>query len=131
MNPGHTRARGEGKVGCIVSLLVLLIGIAAGVKIFPVFYSDNNLLEYAGDLAGQAGLKPVPMLESMLRAKAQALDIPEALDESAMTISVHGDSQSGICTITFNYSRTVDLYGVYPLTIETHKTITKNYVDAR
>ncbi len=131
MNPGNTRERGEGKAGCIVTLLVLIIGIAAGVKLFPVFYSNNSLAEYAGDLAGQAGLKPEPLLVSMLRAKAQALEIPEALDESAMTINVHGDSQSGICTINLNYSRTVDLYGVYPLTIDTHKTITRNFVDAR
>ncbi len=36
-----------------------------------------------------------------------------------------------MCTISLNYTRVVDLYGVYTLEIPTHKTITLPYLDAR
>ena len=48
-----------------------------------------------------------------------------------MTISTTGTPQAGTCTIKLHYQRTVDLYGVYPLTVETRKVISKGYMDVR
>jgi hypothetical protein len=126
-----SRERGEGKIGCILSLLVLAGGIAVGLKVVPVLYSNNALEEYAADVATKASIFPVPALELQLRDKAKELEIPEALAEGAMTISASGTQQVGTCTVKLTYSRKVDLYGVYPLTFETRKVITKGYMDVR
>jgi hypothetical protein len=131
MGAQHSRERGEGKIGCILSLLVLAAGIALGVKIIPVYYTDNNLAEFAGDLAGQAGFKPPADLQTELRGRADSLGIPEALAEGAMTIRTVGDPAAGTCTVRLNYTRTIDLYGLYPLTIHTDKTISRVYRDYR
>jgi len=126
-----SRERGEGKIGCILSLLVLAAGIAVGFKVIPVYYTDNALAEFATELATKAGIFPVPALELQLREKAKEQEIPEALAEGAMSITTAGTPQAGSCTIKLTYKRTVDLYGVYPLTIETRKVITKGYMDVR
>jgi len=40
-------------------------------------------------------------------------------------------TSAGSCTIVLDYSKTVDLYGVYPMVINTRKTITRKYADLR
>jgi hypothetical protein len=127
----HPRERGEGKIGCILSLLVLAAGIAAGIKIIPVYYANNTFQEFAGDLAGPAGFKPKTQVESELRSKADALDIPEALKPGALTVDLVGDAQLGTCNIRLDYARAIDLYGVYTLQVRTHKTISRTYRDVR
>ena len=123
--------RGEGKVGCVTSLLVLAIMVALAMKLVPVFYSDNGLANAAEDLGSRAGILSLPILEAQLRGKANDLEIPEALAKGAMTIRIQGDKQSGSCLITLHYTRRVDLYGIYTLPISTEKTITRPYMDAR
>jgi hypothetical protein len=129
----RTQERGEGKIGCILSLLVLIGGIAFGIKLLPVLYGNYTLAEFAGDLAGRAGIFKPDGLERDLRDKAQNLEIPEALAKGAMTIVVTGSPTdgSGICTIRLNYTRTVDLYGFYKFDIRTDDTIRRNVMDAR
>ena len=67
-----SRERGEGKIGCILSLLVLIAGIAVGLKVIPVYYSDNALAEFATELATKAGIFPVPALELQLRERRRS-----------------------------------------------------------
>ncbi|MGA2078992.1 MAG: hypothetical protein ABSH53_00010 [Holophaga sp.] len=131
MAPSKTRQRGEGKIGCILSLLVFIVGVALALKLVPVWYSNNNLRAYAADLALEAGVKTIPTMMAQLRSKAKELDIPEALDEGAITVTTLGPSSEGNCTITLNYSRVVDLYGIYPVTFTTNEVINRHYVDAR
>jgi hypothetical protein len=131
MGSHHSRERGEGKIGCFLSLLVLAGGIAAGIKIIPVYYTNNNLEEFASDLAGQAGFKPLPQLEAEMRNKADLLGITEALKKGAVAVSVIGDPSLGTCNIRLDYTRPVDLYGAYTLQIRTHKTISRTYRDLR
>lgn len=131
MGSHHSRQRGEGKIGCILSLLVLAGGIAAGIKIVPVYYTNNNFEDFAGDLAGQAGFKPLPQLEAELHSKADVLGITEALRKGAISVSMIGDASLGTCNIRLDYTRPVDLYGAYTLQIRTHKTISRTYRDVR
>jgi hypothetical protein len=131
MDPVHSRERGEGGIGCMLSLFAVLLLGALSYKLVPVFYSNSVLVSYANDVADQAGISPVPDLEKRLRAKAKDLDIPEALAEGAIGISTTGGKDSGTCTITLEYTRTVDLYGVYPMVIATKKVIAQQYIDAR
>ena len=131
MGSTHRNARGEGKIGCVLSLLVLIAAVAAALKVVPVFYSNSGLADAAADVAGEAGLYPVPALVAKLRGKAQELDIPEALGEGAMTLATAGTKSAGTCTVTLNYTRAVDFYGMYSMTIATQKVISRPYMDAR
>ena len=131
MSSNRIRERGEGQIGCVVTLLVLASAIAVGVKVVPVFYDNYNLQDFAQELAGKAGLYPLPALQLQLQDKAKELGIPEAMAKGAMTISTTGEASAGVCTIQINFKRTIDLYGVYPLVVETHKTIVQRYMDAR
>jgi hypothetical protein len=126
------KERGEGKIGCIVSLLVLAAGIGVGLKVLPVLYSNYSLAEYAGEVAGKAGLYKIEGLQGDLRDKARELGVTEALARGAMTLSTTGNpTDGGICTVSLKYSREVDLYGYYKFTINTDDKIARKYVDAR
>jgi hypothetical protein len=128
----RSNERGEGKIGCITSLLVLALGVAAGIKVLPVLYSNYSLAEYAGDLAGKAGLFKVEDLEKDLRDKARELEIPEAMPRGAMTMTASGNpNEGGVCTVRLHYSREVDFYGFYKLTLKTDERVTRKFIDAR
>jgi hypothetical protein len=131
MGSSRSSQRGEGKIGCILTLLVFVAAVAVALKLVPVYYANSNLSDYAGEVAGEAGLYPVPELEAKMRAKAGDLGIPEALADGAISITTRGTRSNGICSVTIDYSRTVDLYGAYPLVIATRKVVTRPYMDAR
>lgn len=123
--------RGEGKIGCILTLAVLLILGAVAVKVVPVYYANNSLQDTANELASKAGILSLATLEQQLRGKAKELEIPEALAKGAMNVRVVGEEHTGNCTIHLKYSRKVDLYGAYAFTIDMDKSITKPYMDMR
>ena len=104
---------------------------AAALKLVPVFYTNSGLADAAGDIAVEAGLYPQAALMAKLRGKAQELDIPEALLDNAMSIALVGEKSAGTCTVTLNYNREVDLYGLYKLNIATQKSISRAYKDYR
>jgi hypothetical protein len=116
----RTSQAGEGKIGCILSLLVMVAAVATGIKVVPVLYTDNSLVNFADDLAIQAGVTP-----------GKDLDIPEALAPGALSLTTSGPTDGGVCQIDIKYSRTVDLYGIYPLVIGTDKHITKTYMNVK
>ena len=128
MGSSHSRARGEGRMGCLLSIAALLVAAALAYKLVPVYYADSNLADYAAD---EAGLHPIPALEAMVRAKAEELQIPEALEEGAISIRTTGSPSKGACTIVLDYTQPVDLYGIYPMAITTRKAITRAYADLR
>lgn len=123
--------RGEGKIGCIVSLLVLAILVAAGFKLVPVLFSNNELKNAADNIAVRAGILPLPTLELQLRDKAKELGIPEALAPGAMVMTKSGDANAGSCTVRLNYTRKIDFYGVYSFDLVTKETKTVGYMDVR
>jgi hypothetical protein len=123
--------RGEGKVGCFLTLVVFGILAATAVKIVPVFYSNNELVDTAETLAGRAGTEAIPTLMLQLQEKARTLEIMEALGPGAMEITTLGEKKLGTCTIHLKWTRKIDLYGAYVLNIDTDKTISRQYLDAR
>lgn len=127
----HAQARGEGKIGCVLALLVFLLAGAVGAKVFPVLYNNNELSEAAAEMAARASILPAATLTVQLRQKAKELAIPEALAPGAMRVEINGDGTSGTCTITLKYSQKVDLYGAYTLVMDTDKTIRKPFMDLR
>ena len=126
------KERGEGKIGCIISLVVLIVGVGVGVKVLPVLYSNYTLAEYAGEVASKAGLYKIEGLQGDLRDKARELGVTEAMARGAMTFSTTGNpTEGGICTVSLKYDRDVDLYGYYKFTIHTDDRVSRKYVDAR
>ena len=118
--------RGEGKIGCIVSLLVLGVLGAAALKAVPVYYGDSELADACDFIASGASKKPIETLEREVKDKARELGVIEALtDKGAIRITKAGGGDAGTCTITLRYKRTIDFYGAYKWTRVTDKRITK------
>ena len=121
---------GEGKLGCIVSLAVLIILGAAAAKIGPAYMHQNEMQSISSDLASRAALMSAEAIMKQLRTKAHELEIPEALVPGAIQISGTGPRE-GTCTIHLKYTQKIDLYGITTFDFETDKTISKPFMDAR
>ena len=118
--------RGEGKIGCILSLLVFGTLAAVGYKAVPVYYSNSELVDACDFIASGASKKSVETLEREVKDKARELGIVEVLtDKNAIRISKTGGGDAGTCTITLRYKRTIDFYGAHKWTLVTDKRISK------
>ena len=127
MDPARRRQRGEGKIGCVVSFVILATVTAVALKVVPLYWGDNELKDAAQDLASRASAIPTEALALQLRAKAKELEIGEALAPGAIRVTKTGDQQ-GTCTISLRYSRKVDLYGVYQWQVSVNSDITAPYL---
>ncbi len=131
----HTRQAGEGKVGCFVTLTILIVGIAAAIKAGPVYYSNNEFINTIKDnIAPMASRATDEEVMSQIRAKAKELDIPEALRPEAIHVTVTSppDSMSpGNINIRLRYERRVDFYGVYAYTFVTDESIDRVVFNGR
>jgi hypothetical protein len=126
MNTIRYRQRGEGKVGCTVTLLVFIILVAAGIKIVPVLWNDNQLKDYADDACLRAMNGPAEALQKDIQKKARELDIQEALAAGAIKVTKTGDRE-GICTVHLKYGRTVDLYGIFSFRKDVDQTLSHQF----
>lgn len=90
------RQRGEGKVGCLVSLLLLSALGAAAFKAVPVYYGNSELVDACEFIASGASRKPVEVLEREVKEKARSLGVAEVLaDKSALRITKSGNGEVG------------------------------------
>ena len=120
------RQRGEGKFGCIVSLLIVGALAAAAYKAVPVYYGDSELKDACGFIASGASSKPVETIEREIKDKAKELMVVEALTQKgAIRVSKTSGGDAGTCTITLRYKRVIDFYGVYQWTLPTDYTTSK------
>lgn len=111
MNDRSLNQRGEGKVGCTISLLVLAILAAVAIKVVPVFYADNQITDIADRKAEQASGRSPEQMEKEIRSEIRGLGVPEAEAPGAITVrKISGEP--GTVIITMKYSHSVDLYGV-------------------
>lgn len=118
--------RGEGKLGCLVSLLVLGTLGAAAYKAVPVYYGNSELVDACDFIASGSARKPIEMVEREVKEKAKELGVVEALTQkNAIRVSKGGSADAGTCTIALRYKRDIDFYGVYKWSLETDKRITK------
>jgi hypothetical protein len=118
--------RGEGKIGCLVSLLVLGVLGAAAFKAVPVYYGNSELIDACDFIASGASRKPLEVVEREVKDKARELGVVEALaDKNAIRASKATNGEAGTCTIALRYKRPIDFYGVYKFTLVTDKRITK------
>ena len=132
MKHAHRRGeRGEGKVGCLFTLLLLAATIILCVKLVPVYYSYDQLAEAAGDLCGKGASMSPEAIEAGVRAKAKAMGIPELQAKGAVAVAINGDSHAGTCTIHLKYTRKVDFFGAYVFPVEVDKQVMRSYMDSR
>jgi hypothetical protein len=117
--------QGEGKIGCIVSLLVFLILGGAAFKIVPYWWAVDQLANTADELASRAGLLNAQTVTSQLKAKAAEQELPEAMQPGAIVVQMTGEGQTGTCTISLRFSRDIDMYGITKVTWATDKRIVK------
>ena len=123
-----SRQRGEGQVGCIVSLFVLVILVAVGLKAVPVYWTDYELKDAAKDIASRASVIPAEAIELQLRTKARDLEIGPALLPGAIKALKTGDNMQGTCTINFKYKRIIEFYGVYQWPVEVNGSVSSPYM---
>jgi len=126
----HNDQRGEGKIGCIVSLAVVAILVAAAFQVVPVLFSNNDFLSSVENIAGRAAIIPQATIEAQIRQKARELEIPEATTAGAVTVTKTGEG-TGTCTVRIRYTRKIDFYGIYTYPLETNVTKSIPYMDAR
>lgn len=123
--------RGEGQVGCLVMLVVILLLGMLTYKILPNYMAYNNMIDAAKEVASTGGTKTPEEMMKRLREKAVAQEVPELLEEGAMTLTKTGDSLQGMVTIQMRYGRKVDLYGVTTVKLSFDKQVVAPYMDAR
>lgn len=130
----HARQAGEGKVGCFITLTILIIAVAAAIKAGPVYFSNNELMNaIKTDIGPGASRAPSNMpadelasqVAVQIRNKAKELDIPEAMKASAVTVTVRtgGSDAPGNVHVALKYTRPVDFYGVYSYDFITDETM--------
>jgi hypothetical protein len=125
---GMDRQRGEGKVGCTLTLLVFAALVAVGLKVVPVYYSNSDLADACHFIASSASRVPIELVEKQAKDKARELGMLDVLAQpGAITVSktTTDPGTPGTCTIRLHYKQTIDLYGVYRFDIVTDKTISE------
>jgi len=78
MTPYRKHQLGEGKIGCVVSILVLALFLMAGSKLVPYWWAIDQLKDNAEEMASRAGNLNDDTIKLQLKAKARDLDLPEA-----------------------------------------------------
>jgi len=122
----RSRQAGEGKIGCFVTLALLIILVAAAIKGGPVYYSNTELVKACNDdIAPMASRATDEEILAQVRAKAKQLEISEALAPGAITVHIvqSGNDTPGNVHIGLRYQRAVDFYGVYTYNFVTDESI--------
>ena len=126
-----TRQRGEGKIGCIISLIILVTLIGAAFRFVPVYFSNNEFITAVEGIAGRAAALTPEAIQIQINQKARELQIPEALTPGSIVVTKVGDHLEGSCTVKIKYTRKIDFYGIMTYPLETNKTKTIPYMDGR
>ncbi|MBS1766869.1 MAG: hypothetical protein JST05_05625 [Acidobacteria bacterium] len=130
----RTRQAGEGKVGCFVSLVILILGLAFAIKAGPVYYSNNQFESAIKNDIGPSASRArsdlpaddlAAQVATQIRDKAKELEIPEAMEKGAVTVTATQGSSDvpGNVHVVLKYSRPVDFFGVYSTTFDTDETM--------
>ena len=83
----HPR-RGEGKLGCVIWLLLLLVFVMIAVKVIPIKMASAELYDFMEEQAMFAGRrKPIDLKKAILH-RAKELDLP--LTEKDIKVERHG-----------------------------------------
>ncbi len=99
------RARGSGRVGCIVWLAILgLIGYGL-YKVIPVKIATSTFYDFMQEEASFASIRNVPQLQKEILAKARELNLPVTQDNLVIKRSRES------ITIEAHYEITIEFFG--------------------
>src|SRR5437870_9265855 len=102
---GNQRARGSGRLGCIIWLAILgLIGYGL-YKVIPVKMATSTFYDFMEEEASFASIRGVPQLQKEILAKARDLDLP--VTEENLIIKRTRES----VTIEAHYEITIEFFG--------------------
>jgi hypothetical protein len=110
--------RGAGRLKTLVWLVIFGAFIYASIKVVPVLFSEYQFQDAMQNAARFASVNRMQTLEDIrkgLMQEAQRQDIPINPED------IHITSESGVVTISAEYSVTVDLR-VYQWTMNFHPT---------
>lgn len=89
-------ARGSGRIGCLLWLLVLALVSYIGYKVIPVKIATSSFYDFMQEEAAFASIRPVNQLRREIMIKAQELNIPVSEDNlvikklrESITIEAH------------------------------------------
>ena len=80
----HRAQRGEGQIGCIIGLIILLASGYIAYKMIPVKVRAADLRQEITDVARSAGVYKEPEIRKRIMAKAEELELP--LDPDNLTV---------------------------------------------
>ena len=89
MRPGRAQS-GEGRIGCIIWVTLLAIGILVGSKMIPVKIATSQLYDFMDEQAKWAATTPPEVLRDRIFVKSNELNLP--LDPKNLTCERYGDN---------------------------------------
>jgi len=119
---------GGSKIGCMLNLVFLLIIALVGLRIYPVYYSNNQFTNAIEEIAGQAANLSLDTIQAQILAKAKDYSISEALAPGALSVSKLSENDGGVCTVKVNYIREVNIYGFATIKMTTNKEIVRHFI---
>jgi len=97
--------RGEGNFGCLVGLIVMLVGIFIAYKMIPVKVKVADLRQVITDEAKSAGQHNDARIRSAILAKAREVELPVTDDD----ITINRTSTN--IHVTVDYTVPIDFPG--------------------
>jgi len=73
--------KGEGKVGCLIGLVLLLIAVLVAYKMIPIKVKSAEVRDTVQDVARSAGQHNDKWIATAVLQKAQSLDLPVTEDQ--------------------------------------------------
>jgi hypothetical protein len=120
---------GGSKFSFLITFLVLASISAIGIKVVPVYYSNNKLASSAEEIAGHAASLNQETIALQILQKAKDYNIAEAQAPEAIKVSrIEKSNSEGICTVRLKYDREIDIYGVTKIILPTDKEIAKPFM---
>lgn len=100
----HPR-RGDGKLGCVIWLLVLLAFVMIAMKLIPIKLASSELYDFMEEQAMFAGRRKADVLKKAILHRAKELELP--LDEKNIKVERLG----GRIRMRCNYTVQVEFPG--------------------
>ena len=97
--------RGAGKVGVVISILVLLLVVSAVVQLVPVKIKSSTLYDHIVQQAERSGRAEPAKIKATIVKKAEELDLPVTAD--AVTVK----KEKGRIHIRCTYTVPVNIVG--------------------
>ncbi len=113
MRKPHSVRRGEGMLGPIIGLFLLVIGGLAGAKIIPLHVEGNSIEDSMNEAANFAGVKTVEQLQHDVWRKAQLQNVPLNIEDvkvirTGPNVNISARYEKSVKVLGFNYKYVFD-----------------------